>query len=317
MHLTRDTEIITTLWEWGASHKALDDHGRTPLFMACSRGNAECVEFLLRCESVGEDEDCSIYTESPAQSPVTANLGETAEHIEGRDGTERDGTGRTEGAEERDGVEGRDGERQERQKERSVNETGVGVKNIQDGDIATERSGEGIENDELGGGGMGDDGFLLSQPSALVDNCGDTPLHAACANGHIECVQLMLRQYFYLPALTTLITHRNDKGKTADEVAAANGHEECAILVAHHAGGLGHMNAIAGDGKVNGDTENGLEDSGDAQGQIEGLPHPWMAFTDEQTGYEYYYNTESGETSWEKPEGIIRQSGADSSAAET
>lgn len=250
MHVAGKLEILQALWEWGASPLTMDEHNRTPLFAACGRGRASCVEFLLRCD------DAAVVVEGEDERGGKENEGEVEDSVDSRgsEGGKLEPTGEKEGREST--VEG-----EGQPKMPTCDEKNPGAFSSSSNP---------------------------TRASTLVDKHGDSPLHAACCNGHVECARLLLE----IPAVQAMLTSQNLLGLTPEEVAAVNNHEECRRLVAT-------LTAAARSNDVN------------AQ-----LPVPWTVLFDEVSGYEYYYNSDTGETTWDMPSTSSPSSSSSSSKIE-
>ncbi|KAI9598206.1 ankyrin repeat-containing domain protein [Syncephalis fuscata] len=75
----------------------------------------------------------------------------------------------------------------------------------------------------------------------LCDTNGNTPLHMACANGHLDIVTLLCRRF----PLSEDINAQNGEGNTALHWAALNGHE--AVIKNHN--GCSAMTEAQGQGQ--------------------------------------------------------------------
>eukprot|EP00949_MAST-11_sp_MAST-11-sp1_P000596 g596.t1 len=137
-------------------------------------------------------------------------------------------------------------------------------------------------------------GFLLDVDEDAVllnfqDSRGDTPLHGAACNGHYACVEMLLQT-----AATPDIT--NAAGFLPGYLAECNGHQRCVDLLVDYGGYERQLQA-----PVHTDANH---DSGAAETSNDvNVASNWSEAIDPESGHPYYYNTVSGETSWEKPEG--------------
>lgn len=108
-----------------------------------------------------------------------------------------------------------------------------------------------------------------------ADFRGDTPLHAAACNGHAECVKLLLDK----GAKTNILNHAQLSAAT---LAICVEQRECSAIFKEH----------------------GIEAQDlDAEWEVAdpNAPEHWQTYTDVDSGYDYYYNKYTGETTWENP----------------
>lgn len=128
---------------------------------------------------------------------------------------------------------------------------------------------------------LDDEGILIDTP----DYRGDTPVHAAACNGHIDCLKLILQS----AACATL---KNEQGLSPIYVAWCNSRTECVELLKEYGAVL------------NEEEGSHLAENVSGWAKVRGAVHmcKWKSCLDEASGHLYYWHTETNETTWEKPD---------------
>eukprot|EP00753_Platysulcus_tardus_P002824 PLAT11933.1.p1 GENE.PLAT11933.1~~PLAT11933.1.p1 ORF type:complete len:1147 (-),score=522.20 PLAT11933.1:222-3395(-) len=121
--------------------------------------------------------------------------------------------------------------------------------------------------------GMDSDGYMLD----VVDERGDTPLHAAACCGALPCVEALL-QTAASPALL------NSSGLTPSRLARLNGHADCLSLLLEYSGEPPELPVVS-----------------EALRGPDGRFPKWLRFTDDLLQRPYFFNTTTGLPQWAQP----------------
>ena len=164
--------------------------------------------------------------------------------------------------------------------------------------------------------------YLLDIDDQAIDTPdvrGDSPMHAACCNGFVNCVEILLQS-------AADVSLRNLQGYTASHLAELNGHGNVVEIVklysmnykpVDHPDEVAFREKLAKEAAAAAKAKHGLgalARMASVAKLVKKVASRWKTYVDEHSGYVYYYNEETGESQWDKPSEAEAGAGSDAAA---